>query len=429
MISEQPVPETPTPATPAPQAPAPETLAPDPGPAWGRRHLFGYAGAAGVGALAGAGLARAGVPEPAPATAPAVSRQRYTPHEAHQAGIVTPTPAFTRLLAFNLTGQEVAPLTKLLQLWSGDIQALMAGQPIPGDPTPELAQAGVSLTVTVGFGPRVFNLPGLARKRPDGFVEIPAMRRDRLQERWTGGDLVAIVAADDATTVDYASRRLARDAATFAAPAWVQDGAWRGTDATGAAVTGRNLFGQVDGTGNPTGDERDAAVWAADPLPWFTGGTTLVARRIEMDLDFWDRTTRDRQEKVIGRRLDTGAPMTGKVEGDALDLAAADQAGNLVIPADAHARRAHPDENAGRRILRRGLNYTATGLVDGRPVTSAGLIFLAFQANIANQFVPIQNRLDQTDALNDWTRAIGSAVFAIPGGFAPNDWLGRALFE
>lgn len=416
-------PESTPPAPDSPSAPAEARL--------GRRHLFGYAGAAGAGAiaggLAGAGLAR-GVPAPE-VPAEQVIRQTYSPHQTHQAGIVTPTPAVTQLLAFNLVKPEIEPLAKLLKLWSGDIQAMMAGRPIPGDPTPELAQAGVSLSVTVGLGPRVFGLPGLSRKRPDGFVEIPPMRHDRIQERWQGGDVLAIVAADDATTVEYAGRRLTRDAATFTTPAWVQAGSWRGTDATGAPVTGRNLFGQVDGSGNPSGELLDAAVWADDPLPWFAGGTTLVVRRIEMDLDFWDRTTRERQEKVIGRRLDNGAPLTGRHETDALDLFAKDADGNLVIPGDAHARRSHPDENSGRRFLRRGLNYTHTEVVDGRPVTTSGLIFLAFQADIANQFVPIQNRLDSGDALNDWTHAIGSAVFAIPGGFAENDWIARALFD
>ena len=62
-------------------------------------------------------------------------------------------------------------------------------------------------------------------------------------------------------------------------------------------------------------------------------------------------------------------------------------------------------------------------------MVTAGLVFMSFQANIARQFVPIQNRLDARDALNDWTSAIGSAVFAIPGGFAAGDWLGRALFD
>jgi dye decolorizing peroxidase len=403
-------------------------------PAVGRRRLLGYAGAAGAGLAGGAALGwgtAAALPVPAPAesaAAPEVIRQTYSPHEVHQAGITTPTPAVTRLVAFTLRELAVQPLTRLLKLWSADIEALMAGRPVLGDPTPELAQPGVSLSVTVGFGPRVFELPGLAAAAPDGFLDVPPMQHDRLQARWCGGDLVVLVAADDQTTVEYATRRLVRDARTFATPAWEQTGSWRGTSG-GRAVTGRNLFGQVDGTGNPSGELLEATLWPTDPPAWFVGGTTLVVRRIEMDLDFWDRTTRERQEKVIGRRLADGAPLTGQAEHDALDLAAKDAAGAPVIPADAHARRSHPDENNGRRILRRGLNYSHTEVVDGVPVTTSGLVFCSFQASIARQFVPVQTRIDTLDALNDWTHAIGSAVFALPGGFAEGDWIARTLLE
>ncbi|HRA76529.1 MAG TPA: Dyp-type peroxidase [Propionicimonas sp.] len=401
-------------------------------PPVGRRRLLGYAGAAGAGLAGGTALGwgtAAARPTPTPpAVAPEVIRQTYSPHEAHQAGITTPTPAVTRLVAFTLGEFAVQPLSRLLKLWSSDIEALMAGRPVLGDPTPELAQAGVSLSVTVGLGPRVFELPGLAAAAPDGFLDVPPMQHDRLQARWCGGDLVVLVAADDATTVEYATRRLVRDARTFATPAWEQTGSWRGTSG-GRAVTGRNLFGQVDGTGNPSGELLEATLWPTDPPAWFAGGTTLVVRRIEMDLDFWDRTTRERQEKVIGRRLADGAPLTGQVEHDALDLLAEDATGAPVIPTDAHARRSHPDENNGRRILRRGLNYTHTEVVDGVPVTTSGLVFCSFQASIARQFVPVQTRIDTLDALNDWTHAIGSAVFALPGGFAEGDWIARSLLQ
>ncbi len=91
-------------------------------------------------------------------------------------------------------------------------------------------------------------------------------------------------------------------------------------DASGNAVTGRNLFGQVDGTGNPADDALAAAVFSDDG--WLTGGTQLVVRRIEMNLDTWDEATRDRQEQSVGRRLGTGAPLTGELEHDAPDFEA-----------------------------------------------------------------------------------------------------------
>src|SRR5699024_4833233 len=101
---------------------------------------------------------------------------------------------------------------------------------------------------------------------------------------------------------------------------WSQHGFWRPTGPSGEPVTGRNLFGQVDGSANPTGDDLTAAVISQDD--WLTGGTQLVIRRIEMDLTGWDEATRHRQEASVGRRLDTGAPLTGGDERDSVDLGA-----------------------------------------------------------------------------------------------------------
>ena len=47
---------------------------------------------------------------------------------------------------------------------------------------------------------------------------------------------------------------------------------------------------------------------------WLRGGTTLVLRRIRMELETWDAADRVAREFTIGRRLDTGAPLTGRAE-------------------------------------------------------------------------------------------------------------------
>ena len=392
-----------------------------------RRGVFGYAGAATLGGAAGvvAGRATRGSAE-GPA-ASSVSGQTYPAHGVHQSGILTPQAAVGHLTAFDLLPQtDRAALGRLMRVWSADIAALMAGRPAPGDSAPDLAQAGASLSILVGLGPRVFDLDGLNPQRPGGFQEIPPMEHDQLQQRWSGGDLLVWISADDATTAAHAARRLTADAGPFATTRWVQSGSWRPVDAEGNAVTGRNLFGQVDGTANPTDDALTAAVFSEDG--WLSGGTQLVIRRIEMHLDAWDDATRDRQEQSVGRRLDTGAPLTGGAEHDALDLGAMAD-GVPVIAADAHARRAHPSQNSGRTMLRRGLNYTHAEWADGAPVSTAGLIFGAFQANIAEQYIPVQRMLDHGDALNEWTTAIGSAVFAIPPGFGPDSYLAQGLLE
>jgi dye decolorizing peroxidase len=289
-------------------------------------------------------------------------------------------------------------LGRLLRAWTGDIEALATGRPTPGDTEPWLAAARADVTVTVGLGPGA-----LAAGRVDpplGFEQVPPMRHDRLEDRWSGGDLVLVVGARDGTTAAHAVRQLVRDAAPFARQRWRQTGFWNGVDPDGRPVTGRNLFGQLDGTANPAPgtDAFDQAVWIA-ASPW-AGGTTLVVRRVAMDLDTWATLTRDKQEQALGRRLDDGE--------------------RLADPGPrAHARLALPLENAGARIFRKGVNY-ATG-------EESGLVFMSYQASVAGQLVPIQRSLDRADALNTWTTAVGSAAFAVLPGFARGDWLGSGL--
>ncbi len=396
---------------------------PSPGPT--RRHILGYAGAGGLGLIAGGGAAlargRAGAGEAETPTVPAT----LSPYGVHQPGITAPTPAATRIVALDLHGTvDRAGLGRLMRLWSGTIAASTQGRPPPGDTARDLAQANVDLSVVAGWGPELFDKVGLGAERPPALAVIPAFTHDRLQQRWSGGDLMLMVGASDDTSVTHALRRLVLDAAPFATPRWEQFGSWRGLDAGHAPATGRNLFGQVDGTGNLLPDDPlfDSMLWTKTP-DWFAGGTTMVVRRIRMDLEVWDTLTRDEQERSVGRDLTVGAPLGATAERDEPDFEAQDAAGRPVIPQDAHLRLAHHSVNGGARILRRGLNYTeATG---GR--RESGLVFCSFQADLESQFNRIQHRLDAGDALNEWTTAIGSAGFAVLPGFEPDGWLGDRL--
>ena len=53
---------------------------------------------------------------------------------------------------------------------------------------------------------------------------------------------------------------------------------------------------------------------------------------------------------------------------------------------------------------------------------------MAFQRDIDRQFVPVQRRLAQADAMNRWITPIGSAVYVIPPGIEPAGYLGEQLF-
>ena len=155
------------------------------------------------------------------------------------------------------------------------------------------------------------------------------------------------------------------------------------------------------------------------------GGTYMVTRRIRILVEVWDRSTLDDQQLTIGRFKLTGAPLTGKREHDAVDLRARVE-GEPVIPTDAHIRLAAPSVNDGARLLRRGYSFT-----DGiDPVTNqldGGLFFIAFQRDPRKQFVVIQERLGLDDALNEYIRHNGSALFAVPPGVAPGGFVGESL--
>ncbi|HET8863750.1 MAG TPA: Dyp-type peroxidase, partial [Solirubrobacterales bacterium] len=151
-----------------------------------------------------------------------------------------------------------------------------------------------------------------------------------------------------------------------------------------------------------------------------------IARRIQILFDVWDAASLEGQERAIGRKKTSGAPLGGQNEHDAVDLAAKSN-GAPTIPADAHIRLAHPDYNDGQRILRRGYSYSeppepGSGQID------AGLFFICFQRDPQRQFVPIQRRLSESDALNRHILHTASAVFACPPGTSPGGFIGDRLF-
>lgn len=400
----------------------------------GRRRLFAYLGSAAAGAAVGAavGATARGTGADAgagAAGAPARPGATISPWGTHQPGIAQPTPASVEVLSFTLTeraAQDPEALPRLLRVWSTDIEALTQGRGSPGDTTSGLAQKNGDLTITVGLGGRALSrLP-----TPAGWKPTPAFAHDKLQERWNGGDLVVLVAGRDATTTAHAVRRLVLDAGPWTTVRWRQVGSWNGVAADGTRQTGRNHFGQVDGSANPTPGTPvfDETVWITEG-PW-AGGTTLAVRRIVMDLVEWDTLTPSEQEASVGRSLSTGAPLSGGDEFSDFDFDSTDASGKQRIAIRAHGRRSHPSLNGGARLFRKGLNYVAGESTTGEPLAlETGLVFLSFQKDFDAQFLRIQKSLDVADELNEWTTAIGSAQFCILPGFAQGEWLGQQLFQ
>ncbi len=365
-------------------------------------------------------------------------------HGTHQAGITTAMQEHLYFASFDTTSAATRDdLEALLQDWTDAAARLTRGEQVsaegatgggpykPPDDTGEaLDLSANSLTVTFGFGPSLFDDRfGLAGSKPAELAELPSFAFDLLEDRYSGGDLCIQACADDPQVAVHAIRNLSRIAFGRAQIRWTQLGYGRTSSTSDAQVTPRNLFGFKDGTANIFSNQTkdlDRWVWSDDSdQPWMAGGSFLVARKILMTIESWDRTRLEEQEALIGRDKGEGAPLSGGTEFTEPDFdVVSTAAGGPAIPLTAHVRLAHPDANDGQRLLRRGYNFVEGNNDLGQ--INAGLFFLAFGRS-PQQFIDIQRSL-ATDAMNEYVRHIGSAIFAVPGGVLPGQSVGAGLF-
>ena len=416
-----------------------------------RRGLLGLAGAS----VAGIGLGVAGDRVALAATAAAAPQAAsdsavYPFYGDHQAGIVTPAQDRLHFAAFDVSaGTTQAELIELLQDWTVAAAAMSAGQDIgeygavsgPYDAPPEdtgeaqgLPTAG--LTITFGFGPTLFETAdgvdrfGIADRRPADLTPLPHFPGDDLDAGASDGDLCIQACSNDPQVAVHAIRNLSRIAFGRAALRWSQLGFGRTSSTSTAQATPRNLFGFKDGTSNIKAEEPSVVteqVWvhSADGPAWLTGGSYLVARRIRMTIETWDRTILREQEAVFGRTKGAGAPLSGGTEFSEPDFTLAGREDEPLIGATAHVRLAHPAQNNGTQLLRRGYNFVDGNDALGR--LEAGLFFISFQQS-PTQFTEVQLNLAKNDALNEYIRHVSSALFAIPAGTPTGSYVGAALF-
>jgi deferrochelatase/peroxidase EfeB len=360
----------------------------------------------------------------------------------HQAGIDTPAQDRLFFASFDLLTESPAELRELMREWTGAAAEMTAGEMIgdvndmelaPPDDTGEtVGLLPSNLTVSFGFGPGLFEKRGLglAGKRPAALREIPALPADELNPGESGGDICVQACSDDPQVAFHAIRNLARIGRGTVAMRWSQLGFGRTASTTRAQDTPRNLMGFKDGTVNIKAEDTDAMdryVWVGGEGPaWMRGGSYLVSRRIRMLLEIWDRSSLADQEQTIGRAKYSGAPLGGHDEFESLDFAREQSSGLPTIPVDAHVRLASAQANDGERILRRGYSFT-DGVDESLGELEAGLFFIAFQRDPEKQFVAIQRRLGSNDALNEYIKHVGSAVFAVPPGARKGGYVGETL--
>ena len=347
----------------------------------------------------------------------------------HQAGIATPQQDRLHFASFDLTTSKASEVRELMRAWSEAAARMCAGQPVGGEnddafvPPEDTGEAqdltAGHLTVTFGLGPTLFEKDGedrfgFASRRPGALQPIPDLPGDNLDPDLSGGDLCVQACADDPQVAFHAVRNLARIGRGLAVIRWSQLGFGRTSSTSSAQKTPRNLMGFKDGTNNIRAEDEgamDSYVWVREGPDWMLGGTYLVARRIRMLIEIWDRSPLLEQEQTIGRHRASGAPLGKEDEFDPVDLKAKGPDGLPAIPMDSHVRLSR--QNPNERILRRGYSFT-DGMDSKTGQLDAGLFFISFQRDPGKQFVPLQRRLGQNDRLTEYIQHTGSAVFACP---------------
>lgn len=380
-----------------------------------RRGFLGLTG----GTLAAAGLAactsgsQPAAPiessaSPTPDAAPTPG-SAVTPTGRHQAGVTRPLPPQPNLLTvvYGLHGHPGPTLAALgrtvLHLTAGT--AAGSSGIDPGD-----------LTVTVGAGPRV--IAAHDRSLP-GAEALPAFAHEQLGADSRDGDLMVQFCASDPLVLPGALAAVTAVLGRHATERWRQR-AFRGPNVpiTATASAPRNLLGFVDGIIGPrTPAEFDADVWLDGPSS-VAGGSIAVVRRMEIDLTRFLGESTAAQERIIGRRRSSAAPLSGGTIATDPDLGAKTPRGAYVIPADAHLRRANPKSTGVPPMLRRSYSFDDS---------ASGLFFVSFQKALST-FVATLNRMSTMDALLDYTTTTRSGTFLVLPGFDASRPLGSTLF-
>jgi deferrochelatase/peroxidase EfeB len=413
-----------------------------------RRRLLGTVGAgaavAGIGAAAGV-LANEALSNDDVTPTSGEAAEAVPFYGRHQAGIVTPAQDRMHFVALDVKTKDREELIQLLKDWTVAAERMTRGleaepdgavgglpDAAPADTGEALDLPASALTLTVGFGASLFDGRfGLADKLPPALAPLPRFPADDLDPARSDGDICLQACANDPQVAVHAIRNLVRIGFGKVAVRWSQLGFGRTSSTSKSQATPRNLFGFKDGTRNLKAEETDQLtkqVWVskADGPDWLVDGSYLVARRIRMHIEIWDRTPLLEQETIIGRTKGTGAALGQAAEFDKPDLHVRGEGGIPAIAEDAHIRLASEETLKGARILRRGYNFTDG--TDGLGHLDAGLFFICFNRDSRKQFVPMQMALSAKDKMMEYVEHTGSGLYAVPPGVNKNGHWGDTLF-
>jgi len=250
------------------------------------------------------------------------------------------------------------------------------------------AETESRLSVTVGFGTEICccgtNRQDLCFEHDTRTADfsLPPFAHDDLRPEQSGGDLLlqcgSDVLAELLSTVATLKRTLDPEFSTR----WEQLGFADVLVHPDGRHVERGIFGFLEGIsniqpGNLTALE-DHVVVGPEALPWLRGGTYIVIRKLSLDLDRWENLPLSVQERVLGRTKADGIPLGGQRTFEPVDSTRRGADGLPLIASSAHIMAVSPIVT-GSRVLRRGYNYVD---VSGERVTSAGLLFVAYQRSL-----------------------------------------------
>lgn len=372
--------------------------------------------------------------------------QRIPFHGPHQAGVTTPRPAAGIVAGFDLVLSSLDDFERMMRILTERAAFLTQGGEVPvRDPKLPPADSGVlgpvlapdNLTVTVGLGDSAFRkydwLAGLKPARLQRMTQFP---NDALVAERCHGDMSIQFNANLPDTNIHALRDIVKSLSEFVVIRWMQEGSVPPEPPApdGSTQSARNFLGFRDGSANPDSNDQqamDRIIWVGSDRgepDWAVGGTYQAVRIIRNFVERWDRAPLIEQEKFFGRRKDTGAPLDGGPQATEHDLPdyAADPDG-VLTPLDSHIRLANPrtPDSDANLILRRAFNYSAGVTKSGQ--LDQGLIFIAYQADLEQGFIAVQNRLNG-EPLEEYIKPVGGGYFfVLPGVRDDCDYLGSSL--
>ncbi|SNS87719.1 deferrochelatase/peroxidase EfeB [Streptosporangium subroseum] len=363
-------------------------------------------------------------------------------HGYHQAGIATPPQPTGSFASFDVTASDRGELTELFRTLTARARFLTAGGTPPRAP-PDSAQPDNdilgpkippdNLTITVALGATLFDgRYGLGPRRPVQLITMRPFRHDDLDPALSQGDMLIQLCADHRDTTVHALLDILAHTGGAMKPRWRIDCQRNPPRPVG---TPRDWFGFKDGTSNPdTTDptQMDQLVWAqprtAEPA-WAAGGTYQVLRIVHFNIEKWQKLPLAQQERIFGRRKDSGAPMYALSEdaSDLLDPIYTNDPQGLITPLNSHIRLANPQTPqtaATSTILRRSYDYDRT--LDVRGGLDLGHAFCCFQREL-NTYITMQNRLEGEALVPYISPRGGGYFFALPGVRDDQDHYAREL--